>query len=184
MKNLGYAVKYAFERTGASHVIKTEDDIIFKNGWYERMCGRLRKHGGVGVLSGFRYFFGKVVKCRPLGRRTEHLVEGYTGGPLMAVSRKLLGLCPQMFTNDITEMLHNDDFWINSSRESGLKVAVVQKSECQHVGVVSDFVFKPYMKGNRIVKIDHDLFPPYGMADEVVPFAGASCYHVVPEDGS
>lgn len=166
-KNIGFAARLAFDQTGASHVIKIEDDILFKKGWYQTICHSLLKHPDVGLISGFRYFWSSAATT-VRDSIIEILVRGYTGGVMMAVSRVVLDRCPDMFINEITAIADNEDFWIDRTRQGGLRVAVTAASVCQHIGVVTEAKCRPYMnKDGRIVKIDHSLFPPYEMAEEV-----------------
>lgn len=91
---------------------------------------------------------------------------------MMAVSRTVLERCPYMFVNELTYIIDNDDFWINQTRSTGLATAVTLKGECQHIGVLTEAGHKPYMRDGKIVKIDHHIFPPYGMVSAVAKFAG------------
>jgi len=166
ISNIGYACKKAFDETGSSHVIKIEDDMIFKKGWYDYLCLTLLKTNGLGIVSGLRYFYGNY-KVDHLNDKLDILSSGYTGGNLLTASRMLLNKQPNIFINDITEILHNDDFWINSCRKAGLIVAVTKKSICQHIGVITEAKHKEYMQGDKIIKIDRTIVKPFEIQKEV-----------------
>jgi hypothetical protein len=171
-RNLGLAVMHAFEATGADYVIRVEDDVLFKAGWYERLAAVTSELGDAGIISGFRYFF-RQPQLRPAGSNAEALVRGYGGGCLMAASRQLYLRRRRLFENDVRSMKHNDVFWIENCRQAGLRTYVTALSLCQHIGVVSTFTdrgHKQYIVNGRLAKIAPDVTPPFPLAAAVSRF--------------
>lgn len=154
-KNLGLAVRYAFEKTGASHVIKMEDDLAFIQGWYSTIIKSIT-HSKCDLVSGFRYFYGKP-ETRHHTNLVEEVYKGYTGGQLMICSRKYYEKCPCVFNNDITTIWDNDDLWINQCRKNGMMFGVVKKSVCQHIGFQTESKQKEFTKNGKLLKVDHEV---------------------------
>lgn len=164
-KNLGLAVKYAFERTGSPYVIKMEDDLIFIKNWYALLINAIQD-SGCDLLSGFRFFYNKTKakpfndiekiykgyttggqiivharskpETRPINNVAEEVYRGYTGGQLMICSRKYYDRCPYVFNNEISTIWDNDDLWIDQCRKNGMKFGVTNKSVCQHIGTQTE----------------------------------------------
>lgn len=170
-QNIGLSVKYVFDHTPASHVIKMEDDLVFCQGWYFSLLKAIR-NSGCDLLSGFRYFYGKP-KTKPLNDDVQEMTEGYCGGQLMICSRHYFESCWNVFNNDITTVWDNDDLWINECRKANLKFGVLNRSVCQHVGFCTESGQKAFTKNGKLLKVDRE-FHNFQLAKNVATFGGSN----------
>jgi GT2 family glycosyltransferase len=154
-RNLGLAMKYAFEHTRAPYVIKMEDDLLFTADWYAELI-RAIAQSDCDLVSGFRYFYGKVARHRS-NAWVEEMRTGYTGGPLFIASRRYFESCPYVFDNNVTTMWDNDDLWIDECRKNGLRFGVVTHSVCQHVGYCTEAKQRDFMRRGRLLKVDRNV---------------------------
>ena len=159
-KNLGLSVKKLFEQ-GYEYVIKTEDDIVFVTGWYERLIEAIRG-SGCDLVSGFRYFYGTTrenpkIKTRVINNLVEEVYEGFTGGQIMIVSRKYYKKCPFVFNNEIKTIWNNDDLWINECRNNGMKFGVTRESCGQHIGFKSESKQRDFSIDGKLLKVDRNV---------------------------
>jgi hypothetical protein len=172
IKNFSDAVRIIFEREKCQHVIKIQDDVALLQNWYRQFCLILH-HNEVGILSGFRHFFGNI-QLTPCHQHAETVERGYTGGLLMAISKKLCERSPILLSNEIHKARDMDDFWIDACREAGMKVWVTQPGSCQHIGFKSEIYTerKEYLidPDKKYRAVDKELFPPYAFTKNVKKF--------------
>lgn len=177
IRNLGQAVQRIFDTSDTHNLIKVEDDVIFKKGWYEKLISALVVNPNFGLVSASRYFFDNPV-LKDHDRRIQQLTNGYTGGNIMIISRKLYQSSTKLTRNNNRSILHNDNLWFDECRSTGLFTGVTRKSLAQHIGVITEANHKPYMNGNQIVKVAFDLNPPYCLNPEVQNFFLNGLYHL------
>jgi hypothetical protein len=170
--NLGLAAKHAFTSCECEYVIRIEDDVILKAGWFKAFATVLADQKP-GILSGFRHFFGPPPVLTNLDERAQHLLEGYTGGCLMAISRKLYDQHPELFLHDNPVMNDQEDDLFDGCRRAGLPVHVLRDGYCQHIGIVSQvYSHKQFFINDRINlrRIDPEFRPPAALSTSVASF--------------
>lgn len=141
----------------ATHIIRVEDDVIFKINWYQKMLNAFR-HKDIGIISGLRHFYNNV-KFKNYSDDLEELIEGYTGGVNLGISRKM---CPFLLSN-VKTINDNDDFWINQCRSINLKICVFKKGICQHIGVISGIYGDKKQYKDRV---DHNVEKPFATSSQ------------------
>jgi glycosyltransferase involved in cell wall biosynthesis len=177
IKNFTYAVRKLFLIHQCDYVIKIQDDVIFKHGWYEFMCGILT-HYEPSMVSGFRYFLGKnKPDLINVGHGVQQLGKINTGGLLMAISRKACTINDVLWFNNDKRCIDMDDFWSNNCRKTKLPLLVTNPGLCQHIGFDSSI----YKKNNKRhmfesfrSRADMDMVPPYAIDNSVAKMCDES----------
>jgi hypothetical protein len=175
IKNFSDAIRIVLEETGAPGAIRIQDDVAFKLDWYRVLVEGL-KCRAAGIVSGFRYFFERRIFAETESPLFGELVQGYTGGILMGITRALATANPMLLHNDITMAREMDKFWIDAARHVGFKVLVSQPGVAQHIGFHSEIFAdrREFMVGgdNRLRRVDRSVTPPFAFAGEVRRFCG------------
>lgn len=177
IKNFTYAVRKLFLIHQCDYVIKIQDDVIFKHGWYEFMCSVLT-HYEPSMVSGFRYFLGKnKPDIMNVGHGVQQLGKINTGGLLMAISRKACTINDVLWFNNDKRCIDMDDFWSNNCRKTKLPLLVTNPGLCQHIGFDSSI----YKKNNKRhmfepfrPRADMDMAPPYAIDNLVAKMCDES----------
>lgn len=171
VKHFTDVVRLAFLECSCSHVIKVQDDAVFKDGWYHKMC-QASQDGEFGIISGFRHFFGRV-KFRGVNTHMDEIAQGNVGGVLLMISKMLCEKKPVLFENNIVQTRDMDDFWVDNCRKANVAVGVLKRGVCQHIGYKSEIykTRKHSMINEGVIgRCDKDLFPPYEITDRVKVF--------------
>lgn len=167
VKTFTSAIRYIFEKNKCSHVIKVQDDVVFKQGWYSAMKKSALKSG---ITSGFRHFFDSA-KLSIVNGNTDILEAGHVGGICLMISLELCKDKPILINNDVVRTRDMDDFWTDNCRSAGMSIHVTNPGVCQHVGfksLVYQGTHKQFMfDGSRTRGIDNELFPPYVIGESI-----------------
>ena len=169
-KTLPNAFKRIFMETKSSYIIRIEDDVVFKNNWYDIMCQHISDD--VGILEG-HFVADSCQGHKKLSHYSEKFdeLEGNNGGQVMRVSRQLFSMSKCM--NDNPDVLGTDFIWINECRKLGMKVLMTKPRIAQHFGINSEFWKKEQRKffiDGIINRGDPTVFPPYNIVEEIKNF--------------
>lgn len=157
----------------AKGVILLQDDIIFKENWYERLTqaaqdASLFGKKKLGVIAGIQLNKHVSIKRRPCVR------AGGITGQCIYVSQEAFQKINGFFTGRHTTKKQFDDRLARSISRAGLWAGLLLPFVCQHFGVVS--LVRPWKTWHRgrgkKGRIGFYVDPPYALAEKVRKFKG------------
>ena len=162
------ALKHMFEANpDAPGVILLQDDIVFKEDWYEQLIDTARRwkeyaKKPIGVLAGIKINQGYDIKGKIA------IGSGITAQCLY-VSRLFYDKSPYLKTKHKINKRF-DDMLRRAVAKAGLWGGVKVPFICQHIGVKSLVRPKKRWKIGSKGRVGYYVKPPYVMADEVARF--------------
>jgi hypothetical protein len=160
---LDAGMRKIFTETSASHLIRVEGDVIFKDGWYEIMCQETEQR--VGILEGF-VMAEKPARLTPYSSHFDE-VQGRNTGQLMRIARSVI---PALGSNPVVK--GTDTEWLKKCRRAGMQVLATRPRVCQHIGIESEYWLpneKPFFD-SAFNRGDATVLPPYALSHEVKRF--------------
>jgi hypothetical protein len=165
------ALTWMFEHyPKANGVILLQDDVLFKQDWYERMMAAVQDASlfgkkKLGILAGLHL-------NKKIGGDLSGVREGGITGQCIYVSRAAFKNANGFFTGKHNSRQKFDDQLKRAVSRSGLWAGLILPFVCQHFGVVS--LVRPRRTWHRGKKgrIGFYVNPPYALADTVRKFKG------------